>query len=121
MTLDIVTPSLSLQAMWQQDLLHAAPDVRDFFSGTKPFAEWCAQTEHRHVSSESELSIPIKCGQQNHLTKLWSDILAVSMNCEDDEYDRLGRNVSAQQRRQELFPWFTVDRSRSLDNYEDEQ
>jgi hypothetical protein len=60
--------------------------------------------------------IPLKRGQQNYIAKLWTppwaEILAVSMDCEDDEYDTLGRNVSAQERRQELFPWFTVVRSR---------
>ena len=61
-------------------------------------------------------AIPLKRGQHNYIAKLWAppwaEILAVSMDCEDDEYDTLGRNVSAQERRQELFPWFTVVRSR---------
>ena len=69
-------------------------------------------------------SIPFKRGQQNHLAKLWAppwvEILAVSLDCEDDEYDRLGRNVSAQERRQELFPWFTVVRSKGPDHWQEE-
>ena len=69
-------------------------------------------------------AIPLKRGQQNHLAKLWAppwaEILAVSMDCEDDEYDRLGRNVSAQERRQELFPWFTVIRSKGPEHWEEE-
>ena len=60
--------------------------------------------------------IPLKRGQENYIAKLWAppwaEILAVSMDCEDDEYDRLGRNVSAQERRQALFTWFRVVRSR---------
>ncbi len=35
---------------------------------------------------------------------------------EGDEYDRLGRNVSAQERRQELEPWVLVDRGGLDDN-----
>jgi hypothetical protein len=61
-------------------------------------------------------SIPLKRGQQNYIAKLWAppwaEILAVSMDCQHDEYDRLGRNISAQERRQAIFPWFTVVRSR---------
>ncbi|MBU94964.1 MAG: hypothetical protein CL669_05165 [Balneola sp.] len=60
-------------------------------------------------------SIPFKPGIKNYLAKLWAppwtEVLAQSMDCDDDEYDRLGRNVSAQQRRQALYPWFTIDRS----------
>ena len=60
-------------------------------------------------------SIPFKPGLKNYLAKLWAppwtEVLAQSMDCQDDEYDRLGRNVSAQQRRQALYPWFTIDRS----------
>ena len=59
--------------------------------------------------------IPVKPGQINHYTNLyaphWNDILAVSLASEGDLYDTLGRNVSAQQRRQDLFPWFILVRS----------
>ena len=69
-------------------------------------------------------SIPYWSGMHNYLAKLWAppwaEILAVSMDCEDDEYDRLGRNVSAQKRRQALFPWFTVVRSNESDHWEEE-
>ena len=46
----------------------------------------------------------------------WSEILHVSLHQEGDEYDRLGRNVSAQERRQELEPWVLVDRGGLDDN-----
>jgi len=60
-------------------------------------------------------------GQMNKLLKLWApawaEILANSLDCDGDEYDRLGRNVSAQQRRQELYPWFTVVRPHASDHF----
>ena len=78
--------------------------------------EWYTVSNNMAYMMSEQPSIPFKRGQQNHLAKLWAppwaEILAVSMDCEDDEYDHLGRNVSAQERRQELFPWFTVVRSR---------
>ena len=40
----------------------------------------------------------------------WVEVLANSLDCDDDEYDSRGRNISAQERRQELYPWFTIDR-----------
>ena len=36
---------------------------------------------------------------------MWSQIVAASMNRDDDEYDELGRNYSAHLRRQALVPW----------------
>jgi hypothetical protein len=39
-------------------------------------------------------------------------ILHVSRDQEGDEYDRLGRNITTQELRQELEPWVLVDRSR---------
>ena len=43
-------------------------------------------------------------------TTMWSQIVAASMNRDDDEYDRLGRNLSAHRRRQALVPWNVVAR-----------
>ena len=70
--------------------------------------------------------MPISSMSANYIRKLWaapwSEILHVSHDQEDDEYDRLGRNVSAQERRQELEPWVLVDRGGLDDNmssYED--
>lgn len=64
--------------------------------------------------------IPISSMSANYIRKLWaapwSEILHVSHDQEDDEYDRLGRNVSAQERRQELEPWVLVDRGGLDDN-----
>ena len=82
------------------------------------------------VSSNMTLEIvnqmPISSMSANYIRKLWaapwSEILHVSHDQEDDEYDRLGRNVSAQERRQELEPWVLVDRGGLDDNmssYED--
>ena len=76
------------------------------------------------VSSNMTLEIvnqmPISSMSANYIRKLWaapwSEILHVSHDQEDDEYDRLGRNVSAQERRQELEPWVLVDRSGLDDN-----
>ena len=69
--------------------------------------------------------VPFKPGQMNKLHKLWTpawaEILANSLDCDGDEYDRLGRNVSAQERRQELFPWFTVVRSHAADHWQDDK
>lgn len=45
-------------------------------------------------------------------TTMWSQILTASMNRDDDEYDRLGRNLSAHRRRQELVPWKVVARKK---------
>lgn len=42
---------------------------------------------------------------------LCQDMLAASIPCDGDHYDTLGRNLSAQQRRQTLIPWTLVDRS----------
>ena len=60
------------------------------------------------------LDIPIPSAQANHIRKLWaaswSHILEVSEDQEGDEYDRLGRNISAQERRQDLEQWVLVDR-----------
>ena len=39
-----------------------------------------------------------------------SDILAASLTLDTDKFDDLGRNISAQQRRQKLVPWTLVDR-----------
>tara|TARA_B100001769_G_scaffold185784_1_gene147200 strand:- start:360 stop:494 length:135 start_codon:yes stop_codon:yes gene_type:complete len=41
---------------------------------------------------------------------MWSQIVTASMNRDGDEYDRLGRNLSAHLRRQELVPWKVVAR-----------
>ena len=41
---------------------------------------------------------------------MWSQILAASENRDDDEYDELGRNLSAHLRRQALERWKTVAR-----------
>lgn len=76
------------------------------------------------VSSNMTLEIvnqmPISSMSANYIRKLWaapwSEILHVSHDQEDDEYDRLGRNVSAQERRQELEPWVQVDRGGLDDN-----
>ena len=63
---------------------------------------------------------PLPSKSANHNRKLWApswgDILHVSRDQEGDEYDRLGRNVSAQERRQELEPWVLVDRGGLDDN-----
>jgi len=37
--------------------------------------------------------------------------LAASLDQEGDKYDQLGRNVSAQMRRQNLVPWVLVERT----------
>ena len=39
-----------------------------------------------------------------------ADFLAASLTQDTDKYDALGRNISAQQRRQKLGPWTLVDR-----------
>ena len=39
---------------------------------------------------------------------MWDLIIAASENQEGDAYDYLGRNISAQKRRQELEPWHIV-------------
>lgn len=39
-----------------------------------------------------------------------SDFLAASLTLDTDKFDDLGRNISAQQRRQKLVPWTLVDR-----------
>ena len=39
-----------------------------------------------------------------------ADFLAASLTQDTDKYDALGRNISAQQRRQKLVPWTLVDR-----------
>ena len=41
-----------------------------------------------------------------------TDFLAASVNLDGDKFDELGRNVSAQLRRQKLVPWVLVDRSK---------
>jgi len=41
-----------------------------------------------------------------------TDFLAASVNLDADKFDDLGRNVSAQARRQKLVPWVLVDRQR---------
>ncbi len=41
-----------------------------------------------------------------------TEFLAASLNMEGDKYDELGRNASAQLRRQKLVPWVLVDRQR---------
>ena len=41
-----------------------------------------------------------------------SDVLAASVFQDGDKFDDLGRNVSAQARRQKLVPWVLVDRQR---------
>lgn len=71
--------------------------------------------------------VPVKSGQINYIANLWApawvEILANSLDCEDDEYDSLGRNISAQQRRQGLFPWFILVRSKEdvrTDHWEDQ-
>ena len=76
------------------------------------------------VSSNMTLEIvnqmPISSMSANYIRKLWAassiQILHVSHDQEDDEYDHLGRNVSAQERRQELEPWVLVDRGGLDDN-----
>ena len=76
------------------------------------------------VSSNMTLEIvnqmPIASHSANYIRKLWaapwSEILHVSRDQEGDEYDRLGRNISAQERRQELEPWVLVDRGGLDDN-----
>ena len=40
------------------------------------------------------------------------DMVAASINLDNDSYDDHGRNISAQQRRQKLVPWFLVDNQR---------
>lgn len=70
-----------------------------------------------HSSSSSPSSSPegmvIKRHHINRMLQICQptrlDILANSLDCEGDEYDTLGRNISAQQRRQALYPWFTVE------------
>lgn len=37
-----------------------------------------------------------------------------SLNLLCDEYDRLGRNISAQERRQELEPWVLVNHKKNM-------
>jgi len=63
-------------------------------------------------------AIPMKRRQMQNLSKVWSpawaDVLANSVNSEGDEYDSLGRNITAQKRRQELYPWYTVDRQKLI-------
>ncbi len=39
-----------------------------------------------------------------------ADFLAASLAQDTDKYDALGRNISAQMRRQKLVPWTLVDR-----------
>ena len=39
-----------------------------------------------------------------------TEFLAASLNMEGDKYDELGRNASAQLRRQKLVPWVLVYR-----------
>ena len=39
-----------------------------------------------------------------------SDFLAASLTLDTDKFDDLGRNISAQQRRQKLVPWTLVYR-----------
>lgn len=76
------------------------------------------------VSSNMTLEIvnqmPIPSNSANYIRKLWaapwSEILHVSRDQEGDEYDRHGRNISAQERRQELEPWVLVDRGGLDDN-----
>lgn len=41
-----------------------------------------------------------------------TEFLAASLNMDGDKYDDLGRNTSAQLRRQKLIPWVLVDRQR---------
>jgi len=41
---------------------------------------------------------------------MWEQILTVSENRDEDNYDYLGRNISAQNRRQALERWKTVTR-----------
>tara|TARA_X000000368_G_scaffold170073_3_gene134201 strand:+ start:405 stop:548 length:144 start_codon:yes stop_codon:yes gene_type:complete len=40
----------------------------------------------------------------------WSLIIDASKNCDGDEYDELGRNISANKRRESLYPWNVVYR-----------
>lgn len=39
---------------------------------------------------------------------MWCQIIELSKNNDNDEYDKYGRNISAQKRRQSLEPWTTV-------------
>lgn len=77
-----------------------------------------------YVSSNMTLEIvnqmPIPSKSANYIRNLWaapwSEILHVSRDQEGDQYDHLGRNISAQERRQELEPWVLVDRGGLDDN-----
>ena len=50
----------------------------------------------------------------------FSAALHPSLNRPDDKYDDLGRNVSAQKRRQDAEPWAVVSYKRSRSYHEDE-
>ena len=60
----------------------------------------------------------VYCPRSNTLTSramdadahdcLWKILICESYNLNEDIYDDLGRNVSAQERRQELEPWVLV-------------
>ena len=41
-----------------------------------------------------------------------ADFLSASIHLDGDKFDDLGRNISAQARRQQLVPWVLVDRQR---------
>ena len=51
----------------------------------------------------------------------FSAALHPSLNRPDDKYDDLGRNVSAQKRRQDAEPWIEVSYKRSRSHHEDEE
>jgi hypothetical protein len=55
--------------------------------------------------------------QHDLLIKQMREILSVqpaSLNLLCDEYDRLGRNISAQERRQELEHWVLVNHKKNM-------
>ena len=55
--------------------------------------------------------------QHDLLIKQMREILSVnsaSLNPLCDEYDPLGRNISAQERRQELEPWVLVNHKKNM-------
>lgn len=45
----------------------------------------------------------------------------LSLNRPNDKYDDLGRNVSAQKRRQDAEPWIEVSYKRAKTDHEDEE
>ena len=68
----------------------------------------------------SEATHPTPSAQDTDCVPVQSHA-ALSLNRPDDKYDDLGRNVSAQKRRQDAEPWIVVKYKRSRSFHEHEE